>query len=149
MWTSRSEDRLREWKEFRRHIGTLPFNKAVEETVKLWSYAPFVNHYLDHCTPADWPGPWDLLAENVYDDMAKALGMVYTLYLSDHGPKHKFSVAIGQAGSSLADYHLALVDDGKYILNFQFNEVISNLQLDKDFAYIKVYTDRDLNLHKY
>jgi hypothetical protein len=149
MWNSRSEDRLREWKEFRRKIGNLPFDDAVAETVKLWSYAPFVNHHLDHSTPADWPGPWDLLAENVYDDVAKVLGMIYTLYLTDHGDKHKFSLIIAHAGSSLEQYNLAYIDDGKYILNFQFNEVISNLHFDKEVTFDKVYTDRDLQLHKY
>src|SRR6202008_3608303 len=124
MWTLRSEDRLKEWKAFRREIGALSFDEAVKRTDHLWSYAPFVSHYLDHGEPVDWPDPWDLLAENTYDDMAKALGMLYTLYLSDHGKDHTFSIAKAQIGSSLENYNLVLIDDGKYVLNFVFDEAI-------------------------
>jgi hypothetical protein len=149
MWTSRSEDRLKQWKEFRREIGDLPFDEAVQKTVHLWSYAPFVNHYLDQSEPSDWPGPWELLADNKYDDMAKALLMLYTLYLSPHGKSHAFSIAKAQADSTLSSYNLVLIDEGKYVLNFVFNEIISNQQLDKEVKFIKVYSESELQLSKY
>jgi hypothetical protein len=150
MWTLRSEDRLKEWKAFRRELDALSFDEAVAKTVNLWSYAPFVLHYLDHSgEPADWPGPWELLVENKYDDMAKALGMIYTLHLTKHGKDHTFELVKAQAGSNLEGYNLVLIDQGKYVLNYAFNEVISNLQLDKDVVTTKVYSSDDLQLHKY
>jgi hypothetical protein len=150
MWNiSQTSDRLQKWKEFRRHINLLSFDDALKETVQLWSYAPFVNHYLDHSTPEDWPGPWDLVSDNVYDDMARALGMIYTLYLTDHGKQHSFTIALAQAGTTLENYNLALIDEGKYILNFQFNDIISKSQLDEDISFVTVYSQDDLQLHKY
>jgi hypothetical protein len=144
----RSEDRLKEWKAFRSEIGTLPFDEALLKTVHLWSFAPFVNHHLDHYAPTDWPGPWDLLVENKYDDLAKALGMLYTLYLSKHGTEHSYSIVKAQVGSSLEGYNLVLVDEGKYVLNYAFNEVISNQQLGTEVEFIQTYTESDLQLDK-
>jgi hypothetical protein len=149
MWNMRSEDQLKEWRTFRSHIGDLSFDEAVKETVHLWSYAPFVNHYLDHMDPLTWPSPWDLLLDNRFDDTAKALGMLYTLYLSPHGKDHKFEFII--ADSTLERYNLVQIDEGKYVLNFVFNEVISKEQLEKEVApeIIKTYSETDLQLTKY
>lgn len=149
MWNLKAEDRLHCWREFRTNIGTLPFDKAIADTIHLWSYAPFVNHHLDLSEPMDWPGPWELLTENKYDDMAKALGMLYTLCLSSHGSKHEFSIIKASASSGLENYNLVSIDDGKYILNYQFDKVISNEQLDRETNLIRLYTAEELQLSKY
>ena len=149
MWNKRSEDRLKEWREFRNHIGTLSFDLAIKETVHLWSYVPFVNHHLDHIEVQNWPTPWELLSENKYDDTAKALGMLYTLFLSIHGKDHNFSILQTRGSSSLEKYNLVLVDDGKYILNYLFDDAISKEQLEKETQVIKQYTAIDLQLSKY
>ena len=84
MWNLKPDERLHEWKEFREKIGNLTVDEAIRETIHLWSYAPFVNHYLDGLAIEEWPDPWTLLHENYYCDLAKTLGMLYTLYLSTH-----------------------------------------------------------------
>ncbi len=149
MWTLRSDDRLKEWKAFRKMIGDLPFDEAVAKTVHLWSYAPFINHYLDHSEPKDWPTPWELLSDNNYDDVAKALGMLYTLHLSKHGASHKFKLLKVKASSGLENYNLVSIDDEKYILNYTFDEVISKTQIDTEVEVIQSYSDSDLQLGKY
>lgn len=149
MWTMRSEERLHEWKSFRNQLGALPFADALKQTDHLWSFAPFVGHYLDRSTPLDWPTPWELLSDNTYDDTAKALGMLYTLYLSEHGPQHSFSLIIAESSDSLERYNLVSIDEGKYILNFAFDEVISNQQLDPELVIVKQYSADDLQLSKY
>jgi len=149
MWNLRSEDRLAEWKEFRSIISRLSFDEAVQKTVHYWSYAPFVNHYLDRQSPQDWPSPWELVIDGKYDDMAKALGMLYTLVLSEHGKEHTFSIIRAQEASSLASYNLVSIDDGKYVLNYIFNEVISTEKLRKELQINQVYTSADLQLEKY
>lgn len=149
MWTSRSEDRLKEWKEFRKVIGALPFDEAVTRTVNLWSYAPFVNHYLDHCDVADWPTPWELLSDNNYDDLAKAVGMLYTLYLSSHGKDHTFKILKATASTGLETYNLVSIDDEKYVLNYTFNEVITKEQLGTELDVTQTYTATELQLSKY
>jgi hypothetical protein len=147
MWTLKSEDRLKEWKEFRNYIGCLPFSDAVTVTAKYWGTAPFVSHYLDLKEPIDWPTPWELLSAGVYDDMARALGMTFTLFLTSHGLDHKFNIARARIG--LENYNLVLIDDEKYILNYDFGEVISKEQLTKDIEIIRLYSAADLQLSKY
>lgn len=149
MWNMRSEDRLREWKEFRHRIDKLPFEQAVTETVHLWSYAPFVNHYLDKIPPIEWPGPWDLLNENRYDDTAKALGMLYTLHLSEHGKNHSFAFAKASDSTGLENYNLVYVDNGIYVLNFAFDEVISKEQLVKDVPAVRIIFETNVDLSQY
>ena len=149
MWTLRSDDRLAEWKLFRKNIGNLSFDDAVSKTVHLWSYAPFVAHYLDHCDTSVWPTPWELVANNTYDDMAKALGMIYTLFLSAHGSHHSFALINVKASSTLEHYSLVSIDNGKFILNYSFDEVARKETLSSDIEIIQTYSDLDLQLSKY
>lgn len=149
MWNMKSEDRLKEWKEFRHQIDKLPFERAVIQTVHLWSYAPFVNHYLDKIPPWRWPGPWDLLNENRYDDTAKALGMLYTLLLSEHGKNHTLAFAKASDSTGLENYNLVYVDSGLYVLNFAFDEVISKEQLGKEVPAVHIMFETNLQLSQY
>lgn len=149
MWNLRSEDRLREWKNFRQQINSLSFDEALVKTATLWSSAPFVLHYLDRMETKDWPSPWELLNENKYDDMAKALGMLYTLFLSDHGKNHTFSIMTAASSSSFEVYNLVLIDQGKYVLNFVPNKVINIQPLIESVSPNKIYSESDLQLSKY
>ena len=149
MWTLKEEERLHEWKEFRQTISNLPFEEAILKTVNLWSFAPFVNHYLDRCEPTEWPTPWELLQDNKYDDMAKALAMLYTLFLSTHGKEHSFTIERFVSGSQLESYNVVSIDSGTYILNYNFNEVIPWNQIDPDLKLVSSITPTDLQLDKY
>lgn len=149
MWNLRSDSRLAAWREFRLSLDELSFDEAVAKTVHLWSYVPFVSHYLDVRDSQDWPTPWELLADGKFDDMAKALGMLYTLALTRHGKDHEFSIVRMSNTSSIENYNLVQIDQGKYILNYVFDSVISNKQLEKDATVIQVYTSEDLHLTSY
>lgn len=84
MWDLFPHQRLNYWRDFRLSLGEMNLCQSLEATVKLWSYAPFVKHYLNHDLPDNWPDPWQLLHDNYYCDLAKTLGMFYTLILCDH-----------------------------------------------------------------
>jgi len=149
MWTLRSDDRLHEWKLFRSSLDALTFEQALQKTVSLWSFAPIVAHYLDRIDPACWPTPWELVSENNFDDIGKAVGMIYTLSLSSHRKNHSFQLLSASTNSGLENYNLVSIDEGKYILNFTFNEVISNSQIDTILTTTKIYTELDLKLSNY
>jgi len=133
MWALPAEERLAEWKEFRTYIGCFPFDEAVKKVVNYWSMAPFVTHYLN-LDGSNWPGPWDLLAGGMYDNLAIALGMGYTLQLSNHGDHHTFNIVRLQDTVSSEVFNVVMVDDGKYVLNFTYNEVISKEQLGENIV---------------
>ena len=83
-WNLRVNDRLAEWKNFRHKLSDLPLDQAIRELNGMWSTAPYVNYYLDPSEPNSWPDPWTLLAENYYCDVAKSLGILYTIYFTSH-----------------------------------------------------------------
>lgn len=140
------DERLRSWQDFRTTIGQKPFEQALKDTQHLWSYAPYVAHYLTTDQLSTWPDPWELLYENYYCDLAKALGIVYTLYLSSHRPD--IEIRIYQDPNSKETYNLVLVDQGKYVLNMIHDEVVNKQQIDSNLKLVETITVQDLNLDR-
>lgn len=151
MWNLRPDERLREWKSFRDQIGQLPLDQACQQVTHLWSYAPYVTYYLDpdkSVSTAPWPDPWTLLYENYYCDVAKSLGMLYTLYLSRHKPQDiKLDIYLDTSDRQI--YNLVSLEQGKYILNFLFDEIVNNKQLPSTLVLKHCYNAQDLNLDLY
>jgi hypothetical protein len=114
--------RLRSWYDLRAEIdGTLIQNKCVEID-NWWQKAPLVNHHLHPQDTEVWPGPWDLLVENTYCTVARALGMCYTLLLTGID-----DIEIVEATDRMGeDVTLVLVDNAKYVLNYWPDTVLSN-----------------------
>lgn len=151
MWNLRPDERLREWKAFRNELGKKNLSDAAQSVTVLWSYAPYVTYYLDpdkDNSTAPWPDPWTLLYENYYCDLAKSLGMLYTLYLSEHKPKD-IELVISVDSEDRQVYNLVQFSQGKYILNFSFNEVVNSTQLPKTLVVRHRYSAKDLNLDLY
>lgn len=151
MWNLKPNERLREWKQFRQTIGRQDIDTACKSVSHLWSYAPYVTYYLDpdkSNSTSPWPDPWTLLYENYYCDLAKALGMLYTLYLSDHRPED-IEILICTDSSDGQKYNLVRLAKGKYILNFTFDEIVNKAQLPKTLVVDHSYNVQDLNLDSY
>ena len=144
MWTLLPSERLRCWQDFRKSISQKSFEQALQDTQHLWSYAPYVAHYLTTDHVEEWPDPWELVYENYYCDLAKALGIVYTLYLSDHKPE--IEIRIYSDPSTKENYNLVWINKGKYVLNFIHDEVVNKTQVSKDLKLIKTLNIEDLKL---
>ena len=116
------EARLKSWYDLRKSLENSEIETVCLEIDKWWQYAPLLNHHLHPDDIDNWPGPWELLVENNYCQIARGLGMVYTLQLV--GIKGvDFSMAIDDNSEECA---LVMVDNAKYILNYYPNTVISN-----------------------
>ena len=148
MWTTKTEDRLRAWRKFRSDIGNQPFSNALSDTVKLWSYAPIVNRHTDFTNIGEFPDPWVLLLQDGHTDISKALGMLYTLYLSTHGTTHQYRLQIVEASTGLERYYLVVIDNGQFVLNYNFNEIVKIDDLEKDFKILHDFSTDDLQLTK-
>lgn len=144
MWNLSPSERLRFWYDFRKNLNTKPFEQALTEVNHLWSYAPFVNRYLTTDNVEIWPNPWELIHENQYCDLAKVLGLVYTLYLTDHKPK--VEIRIYRDAVSKDYYNLVFVDQGKYVLNYIHDEIVNKRQLQKDLQLVRTITAQELKL---
>ena len=116
------EARLKSWYDLRKSLDDKDIKTSCLEIDNWWQKAPLVNHYLHSNDIDNWPGPWDLLVENNYCQIARGLGMVYTLQLV--GIKDiDFCLAIDDNSEQCA---LVMVDNAKYILNYYPDTVISN-----------------------
>jgi hypothetical protein len=83
-------ERLAEWKKIRDQLET--DNDPFKTVLSLWSRAPFVNSYLDTIASDQWPDPWHLILDNRYDDLALALGIMYTLKLTKRFMNEEFKI---------------------------------------------------------
>jgi hypothetical protein len=148
MFQLKAEDRLKSWRDFRTTLESLPIEQALARTAEFWAGAPFVPYNLDPANPQNWPDPWTLVYENSYCDVAKCLGIVYTISLT----KHKdvgIEFRIYQDPKTRYEYNLAWFAQGKYILNMVDGEVLNNKQFDKSLKLIKQYSEAQLQLENY
>jgi hypothetical protein len=148
-WNLRVNDRLAQWKDFRSELGRLPLESAVVELNNMWSTAPYVTYYLDPSDPKSWPEPWTLLAENYYCNVAKALGIVYTLYFTNHR-NIDTELRVYYDYKDKERYTVVWIDDGKYILNYWPYEIVNTKQIEeKQLHLLYQYSNTDLALEKY
>lgn len=144
LWSSMPYERLRLWYNFRKLLNSKTLEQAVVDVQHLWSYAPYVKYYLTTDQLENWPNPWELMYENIYCDLAKALGIVYTLYLSDHRPQLEIRIYCDNATKE--HYNLVFVDKGKYVLNYSHDEVVNKKYIPSSLKLIKKITSTDLKL---
>lgn len=151
MWNLKPDERLHEWRLFRKNLSQKDLESALKEVSRLWSYAPYVTHYLSPDLVEDWPEPWTLVHENYYCDLAKALGMLYTLYLSDHWNNSidNLEIRIYKNTDTHDILNTVWVNRGKYILNLTFDTVVNKILVDEKLVLKHKYTVKDLKLDLY
>ena len=118
-------DRLAEWKRFRDKLETSP--SPLEDLAEFWSRAPFVNPYLDEKNPTKWPDPWHLVLDERLDDLAIALGMLYTLKLTQRFMNSECEIHMSMLPDK-TNCHFLIVDK-KYVLNYRYKEVVDASEL--------------------
>lgn len=130
IFQSTYEARLQDWFQLRKSVSNLPIEQQCITIDEWWQHAPLVNHHLHPHDMDNWPDPWELLSENTYCEVARALGMCYTLILIGVN-----DIELVLATNETAeDVVLVLVDNAKYIMNYWPNTVISNSL--KDFKVV-------------
>lgn len=148
MWKLPASERLSRWRDFRKQLNELSLESAILETEQFWRTCPFIPYYLEPNSPKTWPNPWQLLEENFYCDLAKTLGIVYTLFLTEH--KHNiFEIRIYYDPISRVTYNLAWINQGKYVINFVDGEIVNNTSIDKKLKLRHRWTAGDMNLEQY
>lgn len=113
--------RLREWKSLRIIIRGQSLDQACVMVDQWWQAAPVVNYHLHWADTENWPDPWTILSENIYCPLTRAIGMCYTLLMSDIS-----DVQLVQAtDNQFEEHNLVIVGHAKYVLNFWPNSVLS------------------------
>lgn len=121
MWPQTYESRLAFWYQLREENRSNNLEKALLAVNDFWQQAPISAHYLHWDDRRNWPDPWDLLADNIYCSLAKALGIVYTLHLIERPDITSMQLAQSQDGND----NLVLINQGKYILNWAWGEMLN------------------------
>lgn len=119
MWPPSYQERLQSWADLRQQCRTLSLQKNLQLINDWWMRAPTVNRYLHWDDVRDWPTPWELLADDIYCDLARALGIVYTIILTEHEKVHEVSLIQTKSDN------LVQVNHGKYILNWAPGQMLN------------------------
>jgi hypothetical protein len=123
--------------------------EAVVSTNEFWENCPFVPYYLDPDDTDKWPDPWELITENYYCDLAKCLGIVYTLHLTTHGSNLNAEIRAYKDTKTNYMYHIAYFCHGKYVLNLIESEVVNKEHINQNLQLKRCYTADDLKLEQY
>ena len=134
------EARLRSWYELRQQLQNADIKTKCVEIDRFWQYTPLVNHHLHLLDSENWPDPWQLLVENTYCTVARALGMCYTLLLVGIDNVEMVE-AIDMQGNEVV---LVLVDDAKYVLNYwpetAVNNHITDFVITRTYSILPLYS---------
>jgi len=142
-------NRLSEWKSFRNQLNQVTLPIAVRKTQEFWQSCPFTPFYLDPNNPNEWPDPWQLIIENYYCDLAKTLGIVYTLHLTDYKDQIFPELRTYFDPNTRHYYHIAYLCHGKYVLNLIEGEVVNKEHINQQLKLKRCYTATDLKLEQY
>jgi hypothetical protein len=126
MWPDTFATRLTSWTDLRNRVDTLPIELALLEINQWWSQTPWRPYYLHWDDQPAWPDPWQLLSDNIYCDLAKALGILYTISMLDRADMADAELVLTEDGRNLVQ-----VTQRKYILNWNPDSVVNTNQAIK------------------
>jgi hypothetical protein len=135
MWPVTFADRLAAWADLRSRCQSLDLESALSTINAWWFTTPWQPYYLHWDDQPKWPDPWQLLSDNVYCDLARGLGIVYTISLLDRADMADAELILTEDGTNLVQ-----VAKEKYILNWNRDSIVNNKP--------KVKTIRQLKQHQ-
>ncbi len=126
IWPSSFAERLEQWNSLRINCQTVSVKTALENINSWWFQTPWQPYYLHWDDRPTWPDPWQLLNDNVYCDLARALGILYTVTMLDRADMADAKLVLTQDGCNLV-----LVAKEKYILNWEPDSIVNTFQAVK------------------
>lgn len=120
MFDFHGTQRLTEWKKFRDELendGT-----SLVSVVDLWRKAPFVSPYINLDDPASWPDPWKLIIDGKFDYFGIALGMLYTVKLTQRFSQTECGI-YKLLSNDVKDSQFIIVVDNSKVLNWNEKNV--------------------------
>jgi len=123
MWYNDFSDRLGHWDQLRREAQDLPLEPALILINQWWSNTPWTPYYLHWDDQPVWPDPWQLLSDNTYCELARALGIMYTISLLDRADMASAELVLTKNYANLV-----LLQKKKYILNWDPTSIVNTGQ---------------------
>lgn len=123
IWPVTFASRLESWNQLRNQCQTLPIEIALDQINSWWFQVPWRPYYLHWDDQLTWPDPWQLLSDNTFCDLARALGILYTISLLDRADMADAELVLTEEGDNLVQ-----VAKEKYILNWSRDTVVNTFQ---------------------
>ena len=123
IWPATFSARLESWNLLRDQCTNLPVTSALEDINAWWFRAPWTAYHLHWDDSEAWPDPWQLLSDNIYCELARGLGILYTITLLDRADLAPAELILTQD-----DVNLVQVTKEKYILNWTADTVVNTIQ---------------------
>lgn len=123
MWANTFDQRLSDWYSLRANIQSLDIDNTLLKINEWWFQTPWQPYYLHWDDMEKWPDPWELLDDNIFCDLSRSLGMLYTIVLLE---RPDISSTLVETSSG---HNLLLVNDTRYIMNWDQHSV-TELDLD-------------------
>jgi len=120
MWYKDFADRLESWAELRSQNKNLPLVEALQNINDYWQQSPWQPYYLHWDDQPNWPDPWELLSDNIFCDLARGLGILYTLSMLEHKDLVSYELVLTEDGRNLV-----LVNKSKYTLNWDGSALVN------------------------
>jgi hypothetical protein len=123
IWPATFSDRLESWNQLRDQTQHLPPESALLDINAWWFRCPWKPYYLHWDDQPNWPDPWQLLSDNVYCEVARGLGILYTITLLDRADMAPVDLILTEDGTNLVQ-----VAKEKYILNWEPDSIVNTNQ---------------------
>jgi hypothetical protein len=123
MWLANFGDRLSSWNLLRSQCQLVDTDTTLNNINSWWYNCPWKPYYLHWDDQPNWPDPWQLLSDNYYCDLARGLGILYTITLLDRADLADATLVLTDSGDNLV-----LVNKSKYILNWDKDTVVNTIQ---------------------
>lgn len=120
MFNHSVDQRLTDWINCRNTIDQI--DEPLQYVWDFWHRAPFIpfNKNIDPFYQKSWPGPWEIIAENKYDDFTRALMIAWTLKLTKKFAESKIEIRTLVDSSNEREYNLVYVDNN-WVINYHDN----------------------------
>ena len=126
MWYPDFADRLESWAGLRTTVQSQSLEQALLTINQWWVKTPWQAYYLHWDDQPMWPDPWQLLEDNVFCEVARGLGILYTISMIDHP-----EIASADLVTTVDGYNLVQINKGIYILNWERDSIVNTLQAGK------------------
>lgn len=101
-------------------VAGQPVESALETINSWWFQSPWTAYHLHWDDQNTWPDPWQLLSDNMYCEVARGLGILYTITCLNRGDMDSAQLVLTND-----DRNLVLLDKSKYILNWDRTVVLN------------------------
>lgn len=132
MFEQSVDQRLSSWIDFRKSLNDS--TDPLQEVWDLWHQSPFIpyNKNIDPYYQRNWPSPWEIIAENKYDDFTRALMIAWTLKLTNKFAESKIEIRTLVDNKFNREYNLVYVDDS-WVINYNDNGPITIKDIPDSF----------------